>query len=337
MKRFIGIDLHKTVFTACYLDQNGQKEIRNFKISQLRLFKETLRPEDEIAVEASTGTRFFVEAVSSLVKRTVIVNPSEFKIISASTKKTDKIDASTIAEFLSMDYLPSVRETTKEQAQIKSLVKTRSQLVKQRTSLINKLHNLLTSYGHVTSKKSFSSEKGLEKAKKLKLEKLVKIEIDILTENIRQLNKSIDDIEVILTNPENHLPGHDNIASIKGIGDVSAATLLSVIGDINDFPDKKKLDAFFGIVPKVRISNNTKHYGSITKKGNKNGRTTLVQCTLVAIKYNAILRAFYLRIKRKKGSGTAIIATARKLLGLIYLTLKEDIIWDKSQLPKLAQ
>jgi transposase len=334
MKRFIGVDLHKTVFTVCYLGQNGQKETKNFKISQLRLFKETLRPEDEIAVEASTGTRFFVETIATLVKRVVIVNPCEFKVISASAKKTDKIDASTIAEFLSMNYLPAVRETTKEQAQIKSLVKTRSQLVKQRTSLINKLHNLLTGYGYVTSKKSFSSHKGLEAVKELNLGPLVNMETAILTDNITQLNKSIDAIEDTLKKPENHLPGHENITTIKGIGDISAATILSVIGNIDDFPNKKKLDSYFGIVPKIRISNNTEHYGSITKKGNKEGRTALVQCTLVAIKYNFILRAFYLKIKNKKGSGKAIIATSRKLLGLIYLTLKNNLFWDDSQLKK---
>lgn len=105
--------------------------------------------------------------------------------------------------------------------------------------------------------------------------------------------------------------------------------MLSVIGDINEFKDESKLAAFFfGIVPRVSNSNETEHRGRITKRGSKIGRTTLVQCTLVAIRYSSYLRRFYERIKLKKDSGKAIIATAKKILGIIYNTLKNDWIFE---------
>jgi len=89
------------------------------------------------------------------------------------------------------------------------------------------------------------------------------------------------------------LKGYRNITSIKGIGDKSAAILLSVIGDIHNFPIRKQLDSYFGIVPKVRNSGDTMRHGHISKQGSKLGRTTLVQCTLVAIRYSPYLR-FYM-------------------------------------------
>ena len=55
---------------------------------------------------------------------------------------------------------------------------------------------------------------------------------------------------------------------------------------------------------------------------------TLVQCTLVAIRYSPYLQRFYDRLKVKKGSGKAIIATARKLLGIIYQTLKNMRVFE---------
>ncbi len=124
------------------------------------------------------------------------------------------------------------------------------------------------------------------------------------------------------------LDGHENITSIKGIGDKSGTILLSVIGDINDFEDEKKLAAYFGIVPRVSNSNETRRQGRITKQGSKLGRTTLVQCTLIAIRYSDYLRSFYQRIKEKRGSGKAIIATAKKLLGIIYNTLKNKWVFE---------
>jgi transposase len=104
--------------------------------------------------------------------------------------------------------------------------------------------------------------------------------------------------------------------------------LLSVIGDIKDFQNEKKMAAYFGIVPRVNNSNEKIRQGRITKQGSALGRTTLVQCTLIAKKYSPYLSNFYERIKARKGSGKAIIATARKFLGIIYLTLKNDWVFE---------
>ena len=68
--------------------------------------------------------------------------------------------------------------------------------------------------------------------------------------------------------------------------------------------------------------------GRNTKRGNKLMRTTLVQCTLVAIRYSGYLNAFYQRIKERRGAGKAIIATARKLLSIIYDTLKNGWVFE---------
>ena len=123
------------------------------------------------------------------------------------------------------------------------------------------------------------------------------------------------------------LKGHANPVSIKGIGPKAASILLSVIGEVNDFESEEKLASYFGIVPRVSNSNETVQHGRITKRGSKLGRTTLVQCTLVAKKYSPYLQNFYERIKARKGGGKAIIAVARKFLGIIYRTLKNDWVF----------
>ena len=122
--------------------------------------------------------------------------------------------------------------------------------------------------------------------------------------------------------------GTVTIVAFKGIGDVSASILASVIGDVNDFPDEGKLASYFGIVPRVDRSNETEHHGRITKRGSKLGRTTLVQCALVAKRYSPYLARYYNHIKRKRGAGKAIIALARKFLTIIYRTLKNQWIFE---------
>lgn len=116
--------------------------------------------------------------------------------------------------------------------------------------------------------------------------------------------------------------------SIKGIGDIGAGILLSVIGDVNDFANEGKLASYFGIVPRVSNSNETERSGRITKRGSKLGRTTLVQCSLIAKRYSPYLNRYYERIKARRGGGKAIIALARKFLGIVYKTLKNNWVWE---------
>jgi len=325
--RDIGVDLHKTNFQCCYLT-GEQTAFRKFSLSELAVFKRDLRQSDRIAVESTGNSRWFMRQVEALVKEVVIVNPSQFKVIVASSKKTDKNDAELLAYYLSKEMLPEVIMKDEYSIQIKSLCNTRDKLVKLRTTLKNKIHNILLSHGIVSKREDFSSEKGLKKAQSYALSEVAEIELDVIVAQIRHLNEGIKKLDQEISSKGKNLKGYKNITSIKGIGPKSGTILLSVIGDIERFGSQKALDSYFGIVPGVRNSNNTIHHGRITKQGSKLGRTTLVQCTLIAVRYSPYLRRFYLRLKSKKGSGKAIIATSRKLLGIIYQTLKNDWIFE---------
>jgi len=338
MGRWIGVDLHKNRFTVSYLGANGEYELLEFTVSAkgIKSFKETLTKDDEIAVESTGNAGYFVRQTENAVKVVKVINPLQFKIISSSVKKTDEHDAVIIAKYLSKGLIPEVRMRTKEESQISSLISTRDRMVKLRTALKNKVHNILNANGIVTKREAFSSDKGLNNVLVLNIDEAYLFELRIIVGEIHSLNKAIDEINKELTNRGKKINGHQNLTSITGIGDISAAILLNTIGNINDFDSDKKLAAYIGIVPRVYVSNETSQYGKITKMGNKIARTALVQSTLVAIRHNPYLRSFYSRLKAKKGSGKAIIATARKLLTIIYRTLKNDWVFEDFNKYKLA-
>ncbi len=330
MKRFIGVDLHKNMFTVCYLAEDGKESMREFSFSKLPQFRKTLTAEDEVAVEATGNSRYFCENIVDYVSKVVQVDPGQFKVISSSHKKTDKQDASMLALHLKLGILPEARIMNQERSRVKSLVNTRDKLVKLRTTLKNKIHTILNANGITSKKESLTSDKGLEAVNKYNLHELSKIELGILVDQIRHLNEGIAKIETELKKPDNQLPGHQNLTSISGVGDITASVLLSIIGDIKDFSSRKKLCSYFGLVPSIRVSNETEYYGRITKRGSKIGRTMLVQCALSSLRYNPILRTFYLRIKQRRGHSKAIVATARKLLEFVHYTLVENITWVDS-------
>ena len=327
-KRYLGIDLHRRRFTCCVRLEKGKTSLREWTLERLPEFVSKLRPSDEVAVEVTGNTRLFYEAVAPHVARIAVVDPNQFRVISQSVKKTDPNDARNLALYLCKGLLPEVRLKEKAQAEVASLTQTRDRLVKLRTALKNKVNNLLSARGIELDKEALASEKGLAAVLRQSLEGLVRIELEIIVEQIRSLNQGITRLEQVIKEAAQKLPGYSNLTSIKGIGSLGAGVLLSVIGDVKHFPEEGKLASYFGIVPRVHNSNETEHSGRITKRGTKLGRTTLVQCALIAKRYSPYLDRFYERIRARRGTGKAIIALARKFLSIIYHTLKNNWIFE---------
>jgi transposase len=338
MGRKIGVDLHKNSFRVCYYVSDRKYDFETYLMSVKGLegFKKGLKKTDELAVESTGNTGHFVRAIEGAVKRVRVINPMQFKVISESVKKTDDEDALKIAKFMSKDMIPEVRMKSKAESQLGSLIGTRDKLVKLRTALKNKVHNILNANGIVTKTELLTSDKSLDKVLGKGLDASYQFELEIIVGEIRHLNEAIAKIDAQIKDRGRTLKGYENVTSITGIGDLSGTILLNTIGDVKYFRDEKALGSYLGIVPRIHASNETVHMGRITKRGNKIARTALVQSTLIAIRYSPYLRAFYDRLKAKKGSGKAIIATARKLLGIVYNTLKNDWVFEDFANYKLA-
>ena len=325
--RYIGVDLHTTQITVCYLKAESEFEIRKYQLIEMEKFVNTLELTDEIAVEATCNTRWFCEQVASSVRRVVLVNPREFEVVKNSVKKTDRNDALNLARFLRADLLPEVRAKREEAEKVQSLVNTRTKLVRLKTSLINKIHALYVEHGRKLKKASLASEKGLEKVLLQEWSAIERIELEIIIEQIRSLKVSIKKLDKAIEAESGKLKGFENLVSMSGIGSLSAGILLSVIGNVKDFETADKLASYFGIVPRVSNSNETVKHGRITKRGNKTGRTTLVQCSLAAIKKSEYFKKYYEQVKARRGHGKAKIALARKYLGIIYNTLTNNWVF----------
>lgn len=325
--RYIGVDLHTTQITVCYLKDEGELSIRKYQLIEIEKFVSDLAETDEIAVEATCNTRWFREQVAKKVSRVVLVNPRQFEVVKNSCKKTDKNDAINLARFLKADLLPEVRVKREEAEKVQSLVNTRTKLVRLKTSLINKIHALFVSNGRKLKKTSLSSEKGLDKVMQEIWSEVERIELEIIIEQIRSLKQSIKKLDKAIDAEATKLKGFENLKTISGIGSLSAGILLAVIGEVKDFSSADKLASYFGIVPRVSNSNETINHGRITKRGSKTGRTTLVQCSLAAIKKNEYLKKYYEQVKARRGHGKAKIALARKYLGIIYNTLTNNWVF----------
>src|SRR6266446_1349302 len=109
-KRYIGIDLHRNQFTCCIRLENDRTYLTEWRLEDLPRFVKKLRPSDEVAVEITSNTRLFHDAVAPHVARVVVVDPNQFRVISQSVKKTDPNDARNLALYLAKGCCRSMHE-----------------------------------------------------------------------------------------------------------------------------------------------------------------------------------------------------------------------------------
>src|ERR1700746_3635694 len=158
-KRYIGIDLHRNRFTCCIRLENERTYVTEWELEDLARFVKKLRRSDEIAVEITSNTRLFHDAVAPHVARVVVVDTNQFRVISQSVKKTDPHDARLLSLYLSKGLLPEVRTKAKERVPLASRPQTRDTLFKQHSALKNKVNNMLSARGVTLAKEALSSEK----------------------------------------------------------------------------------------------------------------------------------------------------------------------------------
>ena len=108
-KRYIGIDLHRNRFTCCIRLENERTYVTQWALEDLARFVKKLRATDEVAVEITSNTRLFFDAVAPQVQRVVVVDTNQFRVISQSVKKTDPNDARLLSLYQSKSLLPELR------------------------------------------------------------------------------------------------------------------------------------------------------------------------------------------------------------------------------------
>lgn len=327
--RHIGVDLHKTNFVVCFLNEDDTSGLETFPLSKAGMarFTKGLKKDDAVAVEVTQNIYYFYDQIKASVGRIVLVDTYRFSVIAKSKKKTDKADASALARFLKLDHLPEVSVPSEKVRQLRHLLQARETLVGIRTKLKNLGHAALTRNGIALSRSAFASKVARERLHKR--DDLSAADQVILTTALRQideLDKEIEQLEAQIIRCGKTLAGVKRLLQLHGLSLLSAISLLAEIGDIQLFETSKQLAAYSGLATSVRQSNETTRQGHITKQGRKRLRTVAIRAVLSMVnRTNTPLMSFYQKKKREKGSGKAICATARKLLTIVFVMLKKEL------------
>lgn len=118
---------------------------------------------------------------------------------------------------------------------------------------------------------------------------------------------------------------YKRLIKIKGIGMVTAMTLITEIGDINRFKNPDNFRSFIGLIPSSKSSGEKEYQGRITKRANSHLRYLLVEATWIAIRTDPYYLHLYRQYSKRLKDNNALIRTAGKLANRIYYCMKNEI------------
>jgi len=329
---YLGLDVHKKYVYAVTLDQAGNKQCEakvDNEPGALRQYVCSQPERPKCVLEATLNWAFVYDCLEGYVDSIVLAHPKRTKAVAAAKVKTDRIDATVLAQLLRMDWLPTAYIPGKEVRDLRDLLRHRASLVRVRTAAKNRTHAILGGYGirfpgsdmFGKAGRLFLSELRLRPVHQLALEDNLRL-IDTLDERLKLITRQIN----VLARADQRVSW---LITIPGIAYYSALLILAEVGDINRFPTDKQLCSYAGLVPSVHSSGGHTRYGHITKEGSSWLRWIMVEAAQQAARKPGQLSRFHARVARKHGRKAAHVALARKMLEIVHHLLMHHECYEE--------
>jgi len=328
--KFVGVDLHKKTITAAVVETSRKLLVRrrfaSDRTDQIAAFFAGLG-DFTVTVEATAGYEWFVELVEPVARRVILAHPGKLKVITQSTRKSDKVDALVLAEMLALDQIPAAYRPTPRQREHRQLVRQRQFFTRKITAVRNKIRHVLANYNR--DRKDLFTEAGQEYLAALSLRPADRFPVDQLVALWRFLRTQRGAVDRELRTFAAAAPAQEQsdrvrLKTIPGVGEVTAEVILAELADPRRFPSIKDVVAYAGLAPGQRESAGKRKGLSIEMTGSPLLRWALVQAAWQLVQRSRHWGLIYEQLKRRTGTKKAIVAVTRRLLGLAYSLLKHE-------------
>jgi transposase len=328
---YLGIDQHRKQLTVNLRNESGDvlltrqvstewKRVREF----LEEIRDRSRPEGGfVAILEVCG---FNDWLLKLLKEygcreTILIQPEK-----RSKKKTDRRDANTLGEILWVNRqrllagkmvqgIRRVRPPSERDAEDRQITALRKRLGQLRTRTINRIKHLLRKHNleQECPTKGIDTIQGKKWLGELALAAMDRLEMDQLLVQWKLGDEEIKKAEAEIQKRQAQSKTAAVLATIPGCGAYRSLALAARIGPIERFPRPGSLANYWGLTPGCRNSGEaTDRLGAITKQGSAMARFLLGQLVLHVLRRDAWIKAWYGRIKRRRGSKIARVAVNTK-------------------------
>ncbi len=332
---FVGSDVHvrNTYFYAT--DGDGRR-LAHGRVSntgsELRSFCERLMAEVDgevqplrFVLESTTNSRAVQRQLQQAAGaagfdevRTDVLDARKLRIIAESVAKCDALDARVLNQLSRANLaLPTCYMPDDEEFALREHLRARSDLVRMRTMLKNRVHAVLHRRGILTPQEGLFSKQGRKFLDEVPLDEagraITKRYLAALDQFEVLIDESNQDLQRVMRRPRWAKPAA-LLQTMPGIGLITALTILAELGDLKRFKNRSAVANYAGLVPVMRDSNSKHFSGGITHRGSAHLRHVLSEAAWTAVKRVPIYQALFERVAGRRGQQVAIVAVARRML-----------------------
>lgn len=337
-KTIIGVDIAKCVFQVHAVD-SGTGELRRVQLKRAKFLEYFAnRAPCLIGMEACGGAQHWARRLTAM-GHTVKLLPARQVRPFAGGNKSDQADAQAIWTAVQHPGIKAVAIKTEAQQAVLALHRMRQQLVKFRTAQINALRGLLTEYGEVMPRGRAALRTGVVAAFAHIAERLPKVLVDTLREQLARighLDDEIAEIERRLTDWFKEDEACRRIAAVPGVGMLTATAVVATMGDAHAFRSGREFAAWLGLVPRQRGTGGRIQLLGISKRGDTYVRTLLVQGARAVLLRSKAPSAWLVELAQRRPTNVAVVAQANKTARTLWALLAHQRTWDAGYVSQLA-
>jgi transposase len=251
------------------------------------------------------------------------------KAIAHARIKTDKRDSRRLAHLLRAGLIPEIYQREAWNRRAQRVMRMRAYWVSKQTEVKNKIRALLAQQREEVRQEVEKREGGLFSGKGQAF--LAQLEVagkdgeilNLLLRGYKEFEGFVKETDGLVSHLYRELPEAQLIDTVPGFAQTFSVLVAVEIADIGRFKSAGALHAYAGLIPSTHSSGERTYHGRLIKQGNSWLRWALVEAVYPAIKKDLGLSVLYQRLARRKGANVAKIATARRLLTIIYRVLTQ--------------
>lgn len=322
----VGLDIAKNVFHAYGVDADGEKAFsRKLRRSKVEAFFAKLEP-CLIGIEACATAHHWARTFQKMGHQVRLMPPAYVKPY-VKTQKNDEADAEAICEAVTRPNMRFADIKTVEQQSVLALHRTRALLIKHRTRMANTIRAHLAEFGIIEN----IGRKGLYRlidmivaGKDERITEITRRAMLPLVEQYRLLQDQILDLDRQVMAWHRSSEVSKRLATIPGIGPLTASALVASVGDASNFKNGRSLAAFIGLVPRQSSSGGKERLGKISKRGDHYLRWLLVIGGLAVIRYaqrHGTRRPWLVKLLQRRTAKIAAVAMANKMARIAWVLM----------------
>jgi transposase len=333
MALYAGMDLHSRNIYVGVLDHKFKRVFNKRLNNDLSLILATLEPFREelqgIVVESTFNWYWLVDGLMDAGYRELhLANPCAVKQYEGLKYSDDRHDAFWLAHLLVLGILPEGYIYPKKDRPVRDLLRKRSLLVRQRTSLILSLQSMIERH-----KAERLSSNEIKKLKISELENIFKEEHLVLSagtnvSTISFLSHQINQIQKAVKKKVKLSKSFEYLRTVPGIGEILALTIMLEVGDISRFPKVGNFASYARCVPTARLSAGKSKGKGNRKNGNRYLCWAFVEASNFSRRFNEKFRKYYQKKSAKTNNIIATKAICNKLARISYYVMRDQVPFD---------